>query len=154
MKRCHYLWVGLLIGCSGAALASQACPPNPCMAKDRSGVGACEPVADWVVEGTVVKVNNGSQQFCHSFVGIGIKCSDVWVGYYQLAQVSWTKGAPTNEGEIAHLMGGHFCWVNLARIPDQWLQRRVRAYGTKTSRPFGRPGIFAVELLPDQPSTQ
>lgn len=146
------------------AAATTPCPSPPCDTSKRDALEACERRADWVVEGRVAEVRQGSMPMSELgpfVIETGadgaprahrpVVTIQVWDGgQVLLKDIVILKGVvPASRRELL-VRGAVFCWMRDAYIPDYHVDRRVRVYGTDNEMTSDvvnaqlRPGIFAA----------
>lgn len=114
-----------LVPLAAHALLPSECPPRPCL-----DAVTCTEKSDWIVEGRVVENMNTT-----------------W-----LEEARLLRGSYPVYSETTYLADTSQCWKALAERRRMFVNgsihgKRVRAYGTKPSRPVGN-GLVFVEILP------
>jgi hypothetical protein len=131
-----------------SVFADRPCPKYPCNATSRQELAlVCADVADWIVEGTVTSIRNGTTEHT-TYLGGNLVTFRVWNrGVVVLADSVLKKGVVQVLDGQTSIQGASFCWTELARVPEGWQGKRIRAYGLDRGGVYTHPGHFAVELV-------
>lgn len=148
--------------------ASAPCPKPPCAPSVSESLNQCGMVADWIVEGQVVSVTQGTRiegalgpykailDRDNSVIGVHREVVQVELwdgGQVVLTKIQVLKGLAPAAGRQMTVRGASHCWRAEARIPEGQVGRRVRVYGTDNELNSGvlsaqiTPGIFAATAL-------
>jgi hypothetical protein len=143
----------LALSMCGRSQANIACPPPPCCVGTEAGRRQCASSADWIIEGTVVSVESGTDRQATSRGTEAVPVGAWNIGTVELADATISKGTFRVAGGKASLHGASQCWLEETRVPAQSLGKRIRGYGLSGEKGLPicvSPGVFAVELVPER----
>lgn len=143
--------IGLIFAFSAPAFADVGCPSLPCDIETQGCSATSADKAEWIVEGEIDDIINGSTGACGNGPG-GLVCVQLPApSTLVVSSTRMIKGAiDRSKKGVMVLVGASHCWKGVTGLQDDLIGRRFRFYGTNKPGAFGfnsRPGFFALEAI-------